>query len=43
MHIGPRHAVWPDLAKFRHLGLILERFSHFLSNFLVIGKIVNLL
>ena len=35
--------MWPDLAKFRNLDKILESFGHFLSNYLVFGKIVNLL
>ena len=36
-------AVWPDLAKNCHLGKILKRFGHFLSNYIVLGKIVSLL
>ena len=36
-------AVWGDLAKFRHLGILLKDFGLFLSNYLVFGKIVNLL
>ena len=36
-------AVWPDLAKFRHFGKKINFFGHFLSNYLVFGKIVNLL
>ena len=34
--------VWPDLAIFHHLGNILKVFGHFFSNYLVFGKIVNL-
>ena len=36
-------AVWPDLAKFRHLGKNLKAFGHFLSSYLVFCNIVNLL
>ena len=37
------YSVWPDLVKFRFLGNILKVFGHFLSNYLVFGKIVILL
>ena len=35
-------SVWPDLAKFCHLGKILKSFGNYLSNCLVFVKIVNL-
>ena len=35
--------MWPDLAKFHHLDLILKGFVLFLTNYLVFVKIVNLL
>ena len=36
-------AVWPDLAKFRHLGKILTVFGNFLIAYLVFRKLFNLL
>ena len=43
LEASERGTVWPDLAKFHHLSNILKGFDHFLSNYLVFGKIVNLL
>ena len=36
-------SVWPDLAKFRHFGNILQVFGKFLTVYFLFGKIVNLL
>ena len=36
-------AVWPDLAKFRHFGTILQVFGQFLTVYLLLVKLVNLL
>ena len=36
-------AVWPDLAKFRHFGTILQVFGQFLTVYLLFVKLVNLL
>ena len=41
-----KRIIWPerpDLAKFRHLGMMLKNFGHFESAHLVFGKILNLL
>ena len=38
-----REAVWPDLAKFHHLGAILQNFDHFEKVHLLFGKILSLL
>ena len=34
--------VWPDLAKFRHFGKILQSFGKLLGHYFLFGKIVNL-
>ena len=36
-------SVWPDLAKFRHFGIMLKNFGHFERVHFVFGKIWNLL
>ena len=36
------HAEWPDLAKFRHFGIILKVFGNFSKVNLVFGKIWGL-
>ena len=41
--LSTERTVWPVLSKFCHFGIILRILNIFLSNYLLFGKIVNIL